>query len=267
MADSEAKPDVNGKIACDKQISNSEEPNNEVYRCGQAILRAKTSLIKPYSKYTEEGYRPRTPNDPYTVLTNEQVSNIQKDASSLFFGKQHITTATGAFRQYRQRHGDTFSEHFVRGSTQHNPYVFLTAEPHSSQLNKDYNGSTYDTYPKWYPNKADDSTWYNSTVPLDRRRILDDIQPKTKKDYADLHNSQRERYQTAKSTWPHLSEYGDQFVLKTKVQQMSKTELQRAKEHIGQNPLWGSSYHNKLSADAVSSGKTLVNEPPLVVKC
>ena len=43
--------------------------------------------------------------------------------------------------------------------------------------------------------------------------------------------------------------------------------LERAKEHVAQNPTRLSSLHNDLAARAVTQGRTLVNEPSLVVKC
>jgi hypothetical protein len=43
--------------------------------------------------------------------------------------------------------------------------------------------------------------------------------------------------------------------------------LERAKEHIGQNPTRHTSLHNDLAARAVAHGRTLINEPSLIVKC
>jgi hypothetical protein len=45
------------------------------------------------------------------------------------------------------------------------------------------------------------------------------------------------------------------------------SSLERAKHHIAQNPTRLTSLHNDLAARAVTHGRTLINEPSLVVKC
>jgi hypothetical protein len=59
---------------------------------------------------------------------------------------------------------------------------------------------------------------------LNRRHILDSIQLKTNAEYEQQHAEQQDQYRKAKGKWPHLSEYGDQFVLKTPVERKKKTE-------------------------------------------
>ena len=59
---------------------------------------------------------------------------------------------------------------------------------------------------------------------LNRRHILDSIQLKTTADYEQQHAEQQDRYRKAKGKWPHLSEYTDQFILKTSVERKQKTE-------------------------------------------
>lgn len=70
----------------------------------------------------------------------------------------------------------------------------------------------------------DDTTWFGSEVPLNRRHILDSIQLKTTAEYEQQHAQQQDQYRTAKGKWPHISEYGDQFVLGTPVNRIKKTE-------------------------------------------
>ncbi|CAF4633293.1 unnamed protein product, partial [Rotaria sp. Silwood2] len=43
--------------------------------------------------------------------------------------------------------------------------------------------------------------------------------------------------------------------------------LERAKQHIRQNPTRYTSIHNQLAASTVVEGRTLANDPSLVVKC
>jgi hypothetical protein len=45
------------------------------------------------------------------------------------------------------------------------------------------------------------------------------------------------------------------------------SSLERAKQHIAQNPTRLSSLHNDLAARAVTQGRTLINDPSLTVKC
>ncbi len=70
-------------------------------------------------------------------------------------------------------------------------------------------------------------------MPLNRRNILDSIQLKTNAEYEQQHADKQDQYRKAKGKWPHLSEYGDQFVLRTPVERKQKTEyvLKRKKSH------------------------------------
>ncbi|CAF1016207.1 unnamed protein product [Rotaria sp. Silwood1] len=302
-------------------ITENIETNNDINQWGQAILRSKTSLIKPYSKYTQEGLRPRSPNAPYTILTKEQESSIDRTASPLFFNKSRISTSTGAYRRFRQRQTDSLPMSHLRtggavgGGTE---YTYITPQAYTSKLPEKYNGSNADGYPKWYPNRAGErtsahsqegipieryvsidmfrrpptarsgqiifdhgrpndgyylqrngynTTWFGSNIELNRRHILDSIQPKTIAEYAQEKANQQDRYQKANDKWPYLSEYGEQFVLGTTVERKHKTDLEHAKQHIGQNPTRFTSLHNQLAASAVAQGRTLINDPSLVVKC
>ncbi|CAF1158835.1 unnamed protein product [Rotaria sordida] len=297
------------------------ETNNDINQWGQAILRSKTSLIKPYSKYTEEGLRPRSPNAPYTILTKEQESSIDRTASPLFFNKSRISTSTGVFRRFRQRQTDSLPMSHLRAGGAvgaGTEYTYITPQAYTSKLPEKYNGSTADGYPKWYPNRAGertlahlregipveryvsidmfrrpptgrsgqiifdhgrpndgyylqrngyDTTWFGSNIELNRRHILDSIQPKTRTEYEQEKINQQNHYRKENNKWPYLSEYGEQFVLGTTVERKQKTDLERAKQHIGQNPTRFTSLHNQLAASAVAQGRTLINDPSLVVKC
>ncbi|CAF1491971.1 unnamed protein product [Rotaria magnacalcarata] len=296
-------------------------PDDDIKRMGQTILRAKTVLIKPYSKYTEEGLRPRTPNQPYTSLTSEQVSNIERTVSPVFFHKAPITTATGAFRCFRQRQTDSYPMSHLRagghvgGGTE---YTYVTAQSYTTKLPDEYNGCGENGFPKWYPNRAGErtlghlrngepterfvsidmfrraptarsgqiifdhgrpndgyylqrygynTTWFHSDLNLNRHNILDSIEMKATADYEQKQVEQQEQYRKANDIWPHLSEYSDQFVLKTKAEQKAKTDLEHAKQHIAQNPTRLSSLHNQIAARTVAQGRTLINEPSVTVQC
>jgi len=70
----------------------------------------------------------------------------------------------------------------------------------------------------------DDTTWFGSEIPLNRHHILDSIQLKTTAEYEQQHSELQNQYRKANAKWPHLSEYGDQFVLKTPIERKEKTE-------------------------------------------
>lgn len=59
---------------------------------------------------------------------------------------------------------------------------------------------------------------------MNRHNILESIQPKTLSEYESQHAEEQDRYRTANGVWPHLSEYGEQFVLKTKLERQAQTE-------------------------------------------
>lgn len=94
-------------------------------------------------------------------MSDEQVSSIERTASPLFFSKDHISTATGAFRRFRQRQTDSFPMSQLRtggtvgGGTE---YTYVTPHAYTSKLPAEYSGCTADAYPKWYPNRAGERT-------------------------------------------------------------------------------------------------------------
>jgi hypothetical protein len=47
---------------------------------------------------------------------------------------------------------------------------------------------------------------------------------KTTAEYEQQKSQQQDQYRTAKGKWPHISEYGDQFVLGTAANRSKKTE-------------------------------------------
>jgi hypothetical protein len=232
-------------------------------------------------------------------LTDAQAASIERTASPLFFQKDRLSSAAGAFRRFRQRQTDSSPMSHLRtggavgGGTQYN---YVTPQAFTWKLPDEYNGCTDDAFPKWYPNQAgertlghlstsepverhvaidmfrraptarsgqiifdhgrpndgyylqrnscrttntiridlllvccflfrtDENTWFHSDVPLNRRHILESIEPKTCAEYEQVHTNQKQQYQYAKGRWPHLSEYGDQFVLRSSTQRTPKIE-------------------------------------------
>lgn len=70
----------------------------------------------------------------------------------------------------------------------------------------------------------DDTTWFHSDIKLNHRHILDSIQPKTIAEYEQQKLNQQDQYRSANKKWPHLSEYGEQFVLGTTAERRQPTE-------------------------------------------
>lgn len=89
------------------------------------------------------------------------MTGIDRNASPLFFRKEPISTATGAFRRYRQRQTDSVPMSQLRtggavgGGTE---YTFVTPEAYTWKLPELYNGCGHEAYPKWYPNRAGERT-------------------------------------------------------------------------------------------------------------
>ncbi|CAF4403291.1 unnamed protein product, partial [Adineta steineri] len=52
---------------------------------------------------------------------------------------------------------------------------------------------------------------------------LESIHLKTTAEYEQKNAEQQDQYRKAKGKWPHISEYGDQFVLGTAVERIKKT--------------------------------------------
>lgn len=59
---------------------------------------------------------------------------------------------------------------------------------------------------------------------MNRHDILQSIQQKTRSEYEQLHVGEQDQYREANKKWPHLSEYGEQFVLGTTIERKAKTE-------------------------------------------
>jgi len=53
---------------------------------------------------------------------------------------------------------------------------------------------------------------------------LDSIQPKTIAEYKQEKMNRQDEYRQANKKWPHLSEYGEQFVLGTVAERRQPTE-------------------------------------------
>lgn len=59
---------------------------------------------------------------------------------------------------------------------------------------------------------------------MNRRHILESIDLKTTAEYEQIQAEQKEQYRRANDIWPYLSEYGEQFVLRTRTERKGQTE-------------------------------------------
>ena len=73
------------------------------------------------------------------------------------------------------------------------------------------------------PVALDDTTWFGSSAPLDRRHVLDSIESKTLGEYGQQRADQQNQCRRAKGSWPHVSEYNEQFTLRTPTDRKAKT--------------------------------------------
>ena len=62
------------------------------------------------------------------------------------------------------------------------------------------------------------TTWFGSTVPLNRTSVLEDIRPKTQAEYDQKWEAQRAEVKARKNQFPAYSEYTDRLLLRTKVE-------------------------------------------------
>lgn len=107
--------------------------------------------------------RPRTPNDQYTHLTDEQVKNIKKDVSPFFHtvSKESSIPKNGPPREggryYRDRYCDVTSEHLVRGVSGTQPFGWINHQ-WSRHPPEAYNTCRGRASVRWGPNKAGERT-------------------------------------------------------------------------------------------------------------
>jgi hypothetical protein len=62
----------------------------------------------------------------------------------------------------------------------------------------------------------DSTTWFGSSVPLNRTQILQDINPKTSAEYEQIRQFNESRVLDKKDKFPFYSEYTDRFAAHTK---------------------------------------------------
>lgn len=106
------------------------------------------------------------------------MESIDRSADPLFFNKARISTATGAFRCYRQRQTDSVPMSHLRtggtvgGGTE---FTFVTPEAYTWKIPEKYNGTMGESYPKWSPNKAGERTLehFRDTEPVERYVSID----------------------------------------------------------------------------------------------
>jgi len=229
--------------------------------------------------------RPRTPNDPYTRLTEQQISNIKAETLPHF----HIVPAHAnakddpsrpGGRLYNDRFCKVTSQHLVRGYSGTHSFGWIDeqyqrkpAAPYDScrgraavrwgpskageRTKKHFDGEGIDRYTnidmyrrnptnlagqvvmdcgrpadgyyaKKYPSS---STWFGSTAPLNRTRILDSVRPKTSEEYAEIWNKEQDNRSARCGKWPEFSEYTNKYLLQTKTPPVLNT-LQQKKLHL-----------------------------------
>jgi len=103
--------------------------------------------------------RPRTANDQYTVLTEQQIRNIKKDASPFFHTEIKDTPALDVKpreggRFYVDRYCDVTSEHLVRGTQ---PFGWIDNRKERDPA-EEYNTCRGRAAVRWGPNKAGERT-------------------------------------------------------------------------------------------------------------
>jgi len=106
--------------------------------------------------------RPRTPNDPYTVLTDEQIRNINKEVSPHFHSVaapkpiETLVTKPGG-RQYVDRYCAVTSQHLTRGLSGTQPFGWIDTQKNRFPA-EEYNTCRGRAAVRWGPNKAGERT-------------------------------------------------------------------------------------------------------------
>jgi hypothetical protein len=54
-----------------------------------------------------------------------------------------------AQKHFVERHGDTFSQHLIRGISSSQPYCYITKDRKSRDIPIEYSSSQYGAYPTW----------------------------------------------------------------------------------------------------------------------
>ncbi|KAK3105325.1 hypothetical protein FSP39_022664 [Pinctada imbricata] len=88
------------------------------------------------------------------------------------------------------------------------------------QINMAHGRPAEGYYALKYPNST---TWFGSSVPLNRTQILQDINPKTTEEYETIRKFQEQKVRERKDQYPHYSEYTDKFAARTKVEPIMTT--------------------------------------------
>jgi len=106
--------------------------------------------------------RPRTPNDPYTVLTDEQIRNIKKEVSPHFHSVsaprplESLVSKPGG-RQYVDRYCAVTSQHLTRGLSGTQPFGWIDSQK-VRYPPEEYNTCRGRAAVRWGPNKAGERT-------------------------------------------------------------------------------------------------------------
>lgn len=212
--------------------------------------------------------RPRTPNDQYTLLSDQQIHNIKKDTSPFFHtvaketGPSRNPPPREGGRHYRDRYCAVTSEHLVRGVSGTQPFGWIDNQ-WCRYPPEGYNSCRGRASVRWGPNKAGERTrshffgesidryttidmyrrnptnyagrvvmdhgraadgyyaqkypsrtsWFGSTVPLNRTDVLDSIHPKTMEEYDNIRKTEQSARLARDGQWPEYSEYTDKFLL------------------------------------------------------
>nr|XP_022339175.1 uncharacterized protein LOC111134453 isoform X1 [Crassostrea virginica] len=130
----------------------------------------------------------------------------------------HNTCRIGASERWGpDKVGNRTIQHFNQAE---DPNRFLTTELYRrqptnlpGQLNMSYGRPAEGYYALRNPNST---TWFGSSVPLNRTQILQDINPKTAAEYEQIRQFNETRTLDKKNKYPHYSEYTDRYAAHSK---------------------------------------------------
>lgn len=148
-----ATTDQNGEATAAELVA--DEKKNNAVESGFRLLRENCKYIKPYSKYTEEGVRPRSPNTLYSKLSADLIKKIPTDSDAVFLQTRDGQENRNDGKRFtNDRHTETFNEHVIRGKSASIPYGWITKDAFSHHLPPEYTSSANRAYPPWGPDQV-----------------------------------------------------------------------------------------------------------------
>lgn len=221
-------------VLTDLQIKNIKKEVSPFFHTVQP-----NSRTLPQDKLPKEGGR--FYRDRYTNVTNEHL--IRGVSSSQPFGwinyqwnrfpPEEYDTCRGraSVRWGPNKAGERTRSHFFGESVDRYTNIDMYRRPSTNYAGRvvmDCGRPADGYYAQKYPSNT---TWFGSSVPLNRTHILESVYRKTTAEYEEIKQAETLARMMRKNQWPEYSEYTDKYLLSTKTEPRL-TGLQEKKKHL-----------------------------------